>query len=245
MSMPLRVGVMGGTFDPIHLGHLRVAEETVEALELDTLLFVPAAIPPHKSGKIILPFEHRWQMLRLATEQHARFKVSDLERWLPGKSYTVVTLQKLSEERSGAVELFFIAGLDAFLEMDTWWHFKELFELAQMVVLRRPGHNTSEVNGFLRERVSSLYTYSAAAACYRHPRLLPVHCIENTWLDISSTRIRQLVKEGKSVRYLVIPEVMHYIHANQLYRGERLFGTEPNNRPEDVWDCRQSEEYGS
>ena len=241
--MTQRVGVMGGTFDPIHLGHLRVAEEAVEALELDTLLFVPAAIPPHKLGKIILPFEHRWQMLRLATEQHARFKTSDIERRLPGKSYTVVTLQKLSEERSGAVELFFVAGLDAFLEVDTWWHFKELFELAQMVVLRRPGYNESEMNGFLKDRVSSLYTYSVGEACYRHPHLLPVHYLENTWLDISSTRIRQLVKEGKSIRYLVIPEIMHYIHANQLYRGEERFETEPY-RPEDVWDCRQSEGNG-
>jgi nicotinate-nucleotide adenylyltransferase len=227
MNMPQRVGVMGGTFDPVHLGHLRAAEETVEALELDTLLFVPAAVPPHKLGKIILPFEHRWQMLRLATQHHPCFRVSDIESRLPGKSYTVVTLQKLSGAYSGAAELFFIAGLDAFLEMDTWWHFKELFELAHMVVLRRPGYNESEMTGFLRERVSSLYTYNAGEACYRHPHLLPVHYLNNTWLDISSTQIRQLVRQGKSVRYLVLPEVMHYIHTVQLYRSEGLFETGP------------------
>jgi nicotinate-nucleotide adenylyltransferase len=223
MSMPQRVGVMGGTFDPVHLGHLRVAEEAVEALQLDTLLFVPAAVPPHKSGDRILPFEHRWQMLRLATEQHPWFKVADIERRLPGKSYTVVTLQELSKAYAGGVQLFFMAGLDAFLEMDTWWHFHDLFQLAHMVVLRRPGYDETALLGFLKERVSSLYHYSAADACYRHPRLLPVHYLNNTWLDISSTHIRQLAKEGKSVRYLVLAEVMHYIHANRLYSGEEFF----------------------
>jgi nicotinate-nucleotide adenylyltransferase len=221
--MPERVGVMGGTFDPVHLGHLRVAEETVEALELDVLLFVPAAVPPHKTGKKILPFKHRWQMLRAATEMHPRFKVSDLEQQLPGKSYTVVTLRKLSEASSGKAELFFVLGMDAFLELNTWWHFNELFELAQMVVLRRYGFGESEMSRFLTERVSPLYTYSAPDACFKHPHFLPVHHLSNTWLDISSTRIRQLVKAGKSIRYLVLPEVMQYIYSNRLYRGEDLF----------------------
>ena len=214
---------MGGTFDPVHLGHLRVAEEAVETLQLDTLLFVPAAVPPHKSGQEILPFEHRRHMLQLATERHPGFKVSDIEQRLPGKSYTVVTLRKLAEAYAGAAQLFFIAGLDAFLEMDTWWHFHELFQLAHMVVLRRPGYNESEVLGFLRERVSSLYAFSTGDNCYRHPHLLPVHYLDNTWLEISSTRIRQLAREGKSIRYLVLGEIMHYIQAHQLYSGKECF----------------------
>lgn len=224
--MPQRVGVMGGTFDPVHLGHLRVAEETIEALGLDVLLFVPAAVPPHKLGKKILPFEHRWQMLRIATEKHPRFKVSDLEQRMPGKSYTVVTLRRLSEAKSGKAEFFFIVGMDAFLEVDTWWHFDELFELAQMVVLRRHGFSESEMTRFLAEKISPLYTFSAADACFKHPHLLPVHYLSNTWLDISSTRIRQLVKAGKSIRYLVLPEVRQYINSNRLYRGEDLFETQ-------------------
>jgi nicotinate-nucleotide adenylyltransferase len=218
--MPQRMGVMGGTFDPVHLGHLRVAEEAVEALELDVLLFVPAALPPHKIGKKVLPFKHRWQMLRTATEKHPRFKVSDLEQRLPGKSYTVVTLRELSEASEDKRELFFVVGMDAFLELDTWWHFIELFELAQMVVLRRRGFGEDEMNRFLTERVSPLYTYSTADACFKHPHFLPVHCLSNTWLDISSTRIRQLVKAGKSIHYLVLPEVMQYIYSNRLYQGD-------------------------
>jgi nicotinate-nucleotide adenylyltransferase len=162
-------------------------------------------------------------MLRAATEMHPRFKVSDLEQQLPGKSYTVVTLRKLSEASDGKAQLFFVVGMDAFLELNTLWHFNELFELAQMVVLRRYGFGESEMNRFLTERVSPLYTYSAPDACFKHPHFLPVHYLNNTWLDISSTRIRQLVKTGKSIRYLVLPEVMQYIYSNRLYRGEDLF----------------------
>jgi nicotinate-nucleotide adenylyltransferase len=224
--MPQRVGVMGGTFDPVHLGHLRAAEETVEALGLDVLLFIPAAVPPHKLEKKILPFEHRWQMLRIATEKHPQFKVSDLEQQLPGKSYTVVTLRRISEAENGKAEFFFVVGMDAFLDMNTWWHFDELFELAQMVVLLRYGFSESEMARFLAERVSPLYKYSAADACFKHPQLLPVHYLSNTRLDISSTRIRQLVRAGKSIRYLVLPEVRQYIYSNRLYRGEDLFETQ-------------------
>jgi nicotinate-nucleotide adenylyltransferase len=227
MNVPQRLGIMGGTFDPVHLGHLRVAEEAVEELHLETLLFVPVAVPPHKSGSTILPFEHRWEMLRLATEHHPQFMISDIEQRLPGKSYTVITLRKLSETYAGAVQIFFIAGLDAFLEIDTWWHYQDLFRLCHLVVLRRPGYRESEMLGFLRERVSSLYTYDGAEACYRHPRLFPVHCLNNTWLDISSTRIRQLTRAGRSVRYLVPAEVLHYIQAKRLYGGAEGCETQP------------------
>lgn len=218
-----RVGVMGGTFDPVHLGHLRVAEEAVEALELDVMLFVPAAVPPHKMGKKILSFEHRWRMLKAATDNHPRFEVSNIERQLSGKSYTVVTLKKLCDFYRNEVRLFFILGMDAFFELDTWWHFRELFSLARMVVLRRPGCTETEMARFLKEKVSSQYAYRPNEAAFIHPDLLPVHRLNNTWLDISSTRIRQIVSEGKSIRYLVLPEIMQYIHANRLYRLEGVF----------------------
>ena len=171
-GMPQRVGVMGGTFDPVHLGHLRVAEEAVEAMGLDILLFVPAAVPPHKLGKKILGFEHRWRMLEASTLDHPRFAVSDVELQVPGKSYTVNTLQKLTEAYGSEVELFFILGMDAFLELDTWWHFKELFKLARLVVLRRPGSSEAEMARFLAERVSSQYLVNAAEASFTHPQLL-------------------------------------------------------------------------
>lgn len=221
-----RVGVMGGTFDPVHLGHLRLAEEAVEALGLDTLLFVPAAVPPHKLARSILSFRHRWRMLEIATRDHPRFAVSDVEVQVPGKSYTVITLRKLTELYGKEVDLFFILGLDAFLELDTWWHFEELFGLARMAVLRRPGCDEAGIARFLTERVSSQYARSPDGARFTHPQLLPVHGLPNTWLDISATRIRQLVSAGKSIRYLVLAEVMEYIQANRLYRKEGV-GDEP------------------
>ncbi len=216
--MPSRIGVMGGTFDPIHLGHLRVAEEAVEMLSLDALLFIPAGSPPHKSGKGTLSFEHRWRMLQLALGDHPRFRFSDLEWRIPGKSYTVLTLQALHREIPDETELFFLVGLDAFLELDTWYHFKELFKLASIVALRRPGYSEHEIAIFLAGRVSPLYTMDADADYFRHPELLPVHYLRNTHLEISSTRIRRLVAEGRSIRYLVQDEVMSYIREKSLYR---------------------------
>ncbi len=155
--MPQRIGVMGGTFDPIHLGHLRTAEEAVEFLDLEALYFIPSASPPHKPGRKILPFEHRWRMLELAVKDHPKFRYSGIEHDLPGKSYTVVTLQKLHEMwRNSRWSFYFLVGLDAFLELNTWWHYHELFELAHMCVLRRPGVQAGRTwMSFLKTKVSS------------------------------------------------------------------------------------------
>ena len=113
--MPQRVGILGGTFDPVHYGHLRAAEEALEALELDRVLFIPAASPPHKSPSAVREFEHRMEMLRLAIGDHPRFELSDLEGRMPGKSYTVMTLRALHRLMEGDSNrrLFFLVGMDA------------------------------------------------------------------------------------------------------------------------------------
>lgn len=216
--MPDRVGIMGGTFDPVHIGHLRVVEEAVETLELDALLFIPAASPPHKPDETVLPFHHRYEMLRLAVEGRPRFRVSDIERRLPGKSYTVNTLHKLREEGGEGVELFFLIGMDAFFELESWWRHRELFRLAHLVVLRRPGFEDEDVGAFLREKISPAYKRDAGSCFFEHPELLSVHCLHNTHFGVSSTQVRRLAGEGKSIRYLVLEEVMRYIDANCLYR---------------------------
>jgi nicotinate-nucleotide adenylyltransferase len=215
--MPKRFGVMGGTFDPIHIGHLRIAEEAMEEMRLDRVLFIPAADPPHKPGGFILPFEHRWRMLELSVRQNPKFRLSDLEKRLSGKSYTVKSLRRLIEEYQEGIELFFLVGLDAFLEMDTWWRFRELFELAHMVVLQRPGYGEADVREFLTTRVSADFGREHAGGRFDHPSLLSVHCLSNTRLDISSTRIRQLIHEGRSIRYLVPHEVLRYIVEHKIY----------------------------
>lgn len=208
---------MGGTFDPVHVGHLRVAEEAVELLQLDTLVFVPVACPPHKAGERILAFEHRWRMLELAIQDNPCFGLSDVERRLPGKSYTVNTLRKLREEADEGLDLHFLVGLDAFLEMDTWWHYRELFQLASLVVLRRPGYLEEQIGAFLKLKVSSLYSRCVTGPCFVHPTWLPVRHLENTPLGISSTQIRRLASDRRSLRYLVPPEVRSYIEREELY----------------------------
>jgi len=211
-----RIGIIGGTFDPVHLGHLRTAEEALEELGLDRVIFIPAADPPHKPGCTVLAFEHRWKMLELSIAGNPHFGLSDLERRLPGKSYTVNSLRKLNEEFPGA-KLFFLVGMDAFLEINTWFLFSELFRLAEIVVLRRPGHGEGDVEDFLARKVSGDYVRDPSSGVFTHPEMCPVHYLRNTLLDISSTGIRKLVALGRSIRYLVPREVMNYIDGLGFY----------------------------
>jgi len=214
--MPLRLGIFGGTFDPVHLGHLRAAEEALDILGLDEMLFVPAALPPHKPGRKILSFRSRWRMLQLALAGNSRFRLSDLERRMPGKSYTVHSLKQLRKENPGA-ELFFLVGCDAFFEMDTWYEFKEIFRLAGVAVLCRPECSENEMLEFVSKRVSELYRIVPENREIRHPVLCSVYSLRNTRMDISSTRIRELAAQGRSVRYLVPDNVCSYIGENGLY----------------------------
>jgi nicotinate-nucleotide adenylyltransferase len=214
--MPKRLGIMGGTFDPVHIAHLRVAQEALELLGLDEMLFVPAAEPPHKPGKRILSFEHRWAMLESAVQGNPSFRLSDVEKRIPGKSYTVHSLQKLAEEFPEA-RFFFVMGLDAFLEINTWFRFTELFRLASMVVSGRPGCSEEHMREFLCENVSEGFVRDRETGGYKHPDLPPVYVLGNTLIDISSTRIRELAASGRSIRYLVSDGVLEYIEKHHLY----------------------------
>jgi nicotinate-nucleotide adenylyltransferase len=215
--MPEKLGVFGGTFDPVHLGHLRVAEEALETLDLARVLFVPAADPPHKPGARVCAYDHRWRMIEAATLDHPRFEMCDVEHRLAGKSYTVITLRTLIEEAVGSVDLFFLLGLDSFFEVDSWWHYRDIFRLARLVILLRPGFDPEAVAGFLDRKVSPGYRWDSGSRSYRHRALLPVHLLSNTLLGISSTEIRRLVRCGKSIRYLVPESVKRYILENGLY----------------------------
>ncbi len=215
--MPLRLGILGGTFDPVHLGHLRAAEEAIEILGLDEVSFVPAAVPPHKSDRNIVSFESRWRMLQLAIAGNPRFRLSDIELRMPGKSYTVHSLRRFGKENPGA-ELFFLVGCDAFFEMDTWRDFREIFGLAGIVVLCRPEHSLEEMLAFATAKVSGLYEAVAETGQIRHPELRSIYKLLNTRMDISSTRIRELAAQGRSIRYLVPDNVWSYIGENALYR---------------------------
>lgn len=198
----MNVGVFGGTFDPIHLGHLRVAEEVGEALGLDRVLFMPARLPPHKTG-VEIPPEMRLEMVRRAVAPNDRFEASDLELRREGPSYSVVTLKELRRTLSPGDRLWFLLGEDAFREIHTWHRFPEIFEEADLAVMRRPPGA-----GELRPPASLAWEFRPTESGFRHRSGREVRFVPVTLLDISSTRIRRDLEEGRSVRYLVPDSVL-------------------------------------
>lgn len=213
---------MGGTFNPVHLGHLRAAEEVAESFELMRVIFIPAAKPPHKGDGEIIPFIHRWRMLELAVGGNLRFELSDLENQRPGKSYSVETLTQLNGELGE--ELYFVLGLDAFLELPTWKRYRDLFSLCHFVVVTRPGYSSTALNSMLRTQVSERYSFDTKVRGFVHPRFTSVYHREVTLLDISSSRIRGFLASGRSVRYLLPEKVEAYIYQQGLYQSRKMNG---------------------
>jgi nicotinate-nucleotide adenylyltransferase len=214
----LGIGIMGGTFNPIHFGHLRAAEEVAESLQLQQVIFIPAAKPPHKSEVGLVSFKHRWHMMELATAGNPLFVLSDLEHQRPGISYSVETLTQLAKDRGGNEELYFVLGLDAFLELPTWKSYRELFSLCHFVVVARPGFSPESLATMLNTQVSDLYSFDLQVQGYLHPSLNTVYYREVTLLDISSSTIRKRLAEGGSVRYLLPKQVEEYIQQQGLYQ---------------------------
>ncbi len=215
----MRIGILGGTFNPIHLAHLRIAEEVRDACALDQVLFIPAAQPPHKSVAEEVSFAHRLAMVELAVADNRHFRVSDLENRRPGKSYSVHTLEILHRESPGD-EFFFIVGMDSFRDITSWKEYRRLFELTHIVVAARPGSPGGDPLALLPVAIRADFCYDVAAKTLRHRSGTSVIFLEETRLDISSTTIRRLVAEGRSVRYLVPAAVEDYIARHGFYRGE-------------------------
>ncbi|MBV5337053.1 MAG: nicotinate-nucleotide adenylyltransferase [Deltaproteobacteria bacterium] len=212
----MKLGLLGGTFNPIHLAHLRIAEEACEAAGLDQILFIPAADPPHKPLARGVSFNLRAGMVQQAIAENPRFGLSDIETRRSGKSYTVHTLQILKQERPDD-ELHFVIGSDSFLELGLWHRYDELFTLASLIVIERPGKlilnplqqlPKSVRSDFLLERTNLLRHRSGTTICF----------YQGVHLDIASSRLRELLADGHSIRYLVPPVVEEYIAQKGLYR---------------------------
>ncbi len=200
----MKVGILGGTFDPVHLGHLIIAEEAAEQLALDRVMFVPAGNPRFKEASYVSPACTRLKMLRLALEGDPLFCIDTLELERDGPTYTVDTLEELTSRLSSGVELYFIIGLDALTELDRWKSPDRILQLCRLAAMRRPGYTRLETQALddsvpgLRDRVCS---------------------IENIQVDISSSDIRRRVREGLSIRYLVPEAVERYIRNEGIYRA--------------------------
>ena len=214
-----RVGVLGGTFDPIHWGHLRAAEVVREALELDEVLFVPAASPPHKTGSEVTRPEHRLHMVERALDGEGRFTLSRIEIERRGPSYTIDTLRELGELRPEA-RFFFIVGTDAFVEIRTWKRWRQLLERHDFVVHERPGASLGAARDVLPEELVVRVIDLSEGAAPPFPGGPHIFLIRRAMLDVSSTEIRALSQRGRSIRFLVPGAVEAYIREHRLYVQE-------------------------
>jgi nicotinate-nucleotide adenylyltransferase len=215
----MRIGLFGGTFDPIHWGHLRSAEEVCEALSLDRVLFIPASIPPHKKGQITAPARDRLNMVRLAVAKNPRFAVSMVEVKRRGVSYSIDTLRHFASRNSGRDSYYFILGIDAFRDIASWKSFKQLFSFCHFVVTSRPGDRHANPLAGAPVAVRKLFCYDSKKQVYRHRSGTYLYFVKLTDIAISASQIRKRVDAGKSIRYLVPLEVETYINERKLYRN--------------------------
>ncbi|HLK87766.1 MAG TPA: nicotinate-nucleotide adenylyltransferase [Candidatus Binataceae bacterium] len=212
----MRVGLLGGSFNPIHFGHLRAAEEVRETLALDLVYFVPAAVPPHKPAEGLAPAEHRLAMVRLATKGNRHFMVSDVEIKRAGRSYTIDTVRHFRATLRAPATLFLMMGADAFADFETWKECDELARLSSIVVHTR---EASDDGTPPRITLAALqrFGYSRKDDHYVHSSGQTLSFVATTVFPVSATLIRDKLRRQQSVRYLMPNEVVDYIQRHGLY----------------------------
>ena len=188
-----RIGILGGTFNPVHIGHLTIAQMVHEQLELDKVIFVPSNLPPHKSSKRVVSSKDRCHMLRLAIKGNSRFDISDFEVKKRGKSFSIDTVSYLRDRYPRGTKLFFIIGSDLLEALHTWKRIDEILKIATFVAVNRPGY---------KEKKSKI----------------PVKSMTTAGLHTSSSYVRQRITSGKTVQYLVPDNILKYIKQKKLYR---------------------------
>lgn len=219
----MRLGILGGTFNPIHLGHLRVAEEIGEDLGLDKVYLIPCGTPPHKSPHPIADFSHRLEMARLASRTSPALEVWDIEGKRPGLSYSIETLRLFHSHFGPKLELFFVIGTDAFIEIKTWKEYQNLFRYASFVVINRPGYTAKRFLASL-DSLNAGFAWDPERQCFCHPSGTILLRRDTTLMDISASRIREMVNRGKSIRFLVPEVVREYIEKVGLYLTDESAG---------------------
>jgi nicotinate-nucleotide adenylyltransferase len=189
----MRIGILGGTFNPIHIGHLILAEEAFNKLKLDKLIIVPTFMPPHKATEALLDAKHRLKMVKLAVDENPHFDVSSIEVDAKKKSYSIDTLKEFRVKFGEDTQLFFITGSDSLKDLFSWKDVNDIFKISKFIVASRPGYPLTEV-----------------------PK--EVETVVITPIEVSSEDIRRRLKEGRSIKYLVPEKVRQYIAEHGLYK---------------------------
>ncbi len=219
-----RIGLFGGTFNPIHMGHVHVIREVKEGFDLDKIFIIPSALPPHKETAGIIDVLDRIKMIRLAFSNDPDFVVSDVELKRSGFSYTIDTVRHFKSILPENAKLYFIVGLDAFLEVDTWKSYKDLFLLIPFIVMSRTATGQSDtvlqsknLESYIKSKISDRYKQSASRSCYLHDKKQPIFLFEVTPVDISSTEIRERIRKERTIKSLVPEVVEDLIKTKGLY----------------------------
>ena len=214
-----RIGIFGGTFNQIHIGHLRSAEEVREAQGLDRILFIPSATPPHKRADGLVSAAHRLAMVRLALAGNPHFRVSAMEIERRGRSFSVDTLLAL-RARLPRARFAFILGIDAFREIATWKSYRSIFALCDLVVTSRPPVRAAALRAALPVAVRSEFCYRPASRTLEHRTGNQIVFQRLSDLDISASALRDRLHHGLSIRYLVPTSVARYIARHGLYAAQ-------------------------
>jgi nicotinate-nucleotide adenylyltransferase len=220
----MKIGLFGGTFNPIHFGHLRSALEVKGGVGLDQVIFIPAAVPPHKNPGAVAAAADRLKMIELAVGGSSGFAVSDVEIKREGPSFTIDTVRHFRQASSPETRVYLIMGLDAFLEIDSWKSYRELLALVPVIVLTRPtpagkdfAQERAALERFIRSSLSADCIAGGDSGVFEASGIEPITLFPVTALDISSTRIRRLVGDGRSPQYFLPADVWRYIQTKGLY----------------------------
>lgn len=214
----MHVALFGGTFNPIHYGHLRVAEEVREVIRAHKIVFIPTALTPHKAPQDITPAAIRLEMLELAISDNPGFEVSDIEVKRGGKSYTVDTVKSIQSAEKD-IEVSLIIGADSFNEIGTWHRVEELMGLVNLIIVRRAGHPLSELQEVMPVELAKKFWYDAEKSVHVSPEGRTITYLPTTLMGVSASQIRRLVAAGRSIRYLVPSVIERYIAEKGLYTG--------------------------
>ena len=219
-----RIALYGGTFDPVHTGHIAVAQGLSKLFALDEVLFIPAYVAPHKRESRVTPALHRYAMLALATQDEPRLCISTVEMDAPERPYTFETLSRMQERLGREAQLFFVLGADSWMEITTWREWERVLTASNHIVVTRPGYElgTEYVTGAIRERIVDLRGMSTDEAAREIDRSegLKIYITDAAFMDVSATAIRRAVREGREPDWIkhVPASVADYIRKYGLYR---------------------------